>query len=89
MQSPGFASYFINGKSVTEDKFISPVSNYSKILWYNSYDVTDLLKEGQHCFAVIAGNGFLNEPFKTPWSYDESPWRDAPQFMLSLELTVR
>jgi alpha-L-rhamnosidase len=47
VQSPGFASYYINGKNITEDIFISAVSNYDKILWYNEYDVTSLLKKGK------------------------------------------
>ena len=84
VQSPGFATYYINGKRITEDIFISAVSNYDKILWYDEYDVTALLKRGKNTVCVIAGNGFFNESFHTPWIYDEAPFRDAPQFLLSL-----
>ena len=28
---------------ITEDLFTAPVSNYSKTLWYNTYDVSSLL----------------------------------------------
>ncbi len=84
VQSPGFANYYVNGKPITEDIFISAVSDYSKILWFNEYDVTALLKQGTNTIGVIAGNGFFNESFHTPWAYDEAPFRDAPQFMLSL-----
>ena len=48
VQSPGFATYYINGELITEDKFISATSDYTKILWYNSYDVTHLLKKGKN-----------------------------------------
>ena len=48
VQSPGFGCYYINGKSVTDDVFISAFSDYSKILWYNKYDVTSLLKNGKN-----------------------------------------
>ncbi len=79
-----FATYYINGKRITEDIFISAVSNYGKILRYNEYDVTALLKRGVNTVGVIAGNGFFNESFRTPWIYNEAPFRDAPQFLLSL-----
>lgn len=86
VQSPGFACYYINGKSITEDIFISALSNYNKILWYNTYDVTDLLKEGKNTIGVMAGNGFFNETFDTVWHHKNATWRDAPQFLLILKV---
>ena len=84
VQSPGFAHYYINGKPITDDLFISAVSDYRKILWYNEYDVTALLHSGKNVVCVIAGNGFLNESFKSAWDFDKVSWRDAPQFCLRL-----
>ncbi len=84
VQSPGFACVYVNGHPMTEDKFISPVSDYRKILWYHSYDVTALLRPGKNVIGVIAGNGFFNESFESAWHYPQAPWRDAPQFLLSL-----
>ena len=86
VQSPGFAIYYINGKPITSHLFISPLSNYNKLLWYNVYNVTKLLKKGENVITVIAGNGFYNESFKTTWEYEKSPWRDAPKFILSLKI---
>ena len=86
VQSPGFAKYYINGCDITEDIFISALSDYNKILWYNVYDVTHLLKEGKNVISVICGNGFLNESFNSAWYYPTAEWRDAPQFCLSLEI---
>ena len=86
VQSPGFAKFYINGTDITEDIFISPISDYNKILWYNTYDVTGLLRKGKNVIGVIAGNGFLNESFKSAWDYDTVEWRDAPKFILRLEI---
>lgn len=86
VQAPGFAKFYINGKSITEDIFISATSDYDKILWYHTYDVTPLLKQGANALCVIAGNGFFNESFQTGWDFDIAPWRDAPQFLLCLRL---
>jgi alpha-L-rhamnosidase len=86
VQAPGFAKIYINGKNITEDIFISATSDYDKILWYNTYDVTALLQKGVNALCVIAGNGFFNESFGTGWDFDIAPWRDAPQFLLCLRI---
>ena len=85
-QSPGFAECFLNGIPITKDRFVSAVSDYRKILWYNTYDVTPLLRNGKNVLAVIAGNGFLNESFESGWHYPTAEWRDAPQFLLCLRV---
>ena len=84
VQSPGFAKYYINGQPITEDLFISPTSDYRKILWYNEYEVSKYLKKGENVVCVIASNGFLNESFESAWPFSSIEWRDAPQFILSL-----
>lgn len=86
VQSPGFAKYYINGRDITEDIFISAISDYDKILWYNEYEVTHLLRKGKNVISVICGNGFLNESFKSAWFYPDALWRDAPKFCLRLEI---
>lgn len=86
VQSPGFAKYYINGCDITEDLFISAISDYNKILWYNEYEVTHLLREGENVISVICGNGFFNESFDSAWHYPVAEWRDAPQFCLRLEI---
>ena len=86
VQSPGFATYFINGEPVTDNVFISATSDYKKILWYDRFDISNLLKKGKNVIAVMAGNGFFNEPFRTVWKFHEAYWRDAPQFLLSLKV---
>ena len=86
VQAPGFAKFYINGNHITEDIFISATSDYDKILWYNTYDVTPLLQQGKNILGVIAGNGFFNESFQTGWDFDIALWRDAPQFILCLRV---
>ena len=57
----GMGYCYINGKKISVDLFTAPVSHYEKTLWYNTYDVTHLLKEGENVIAVHLGNGFYNE----------------------------
>ena len=80
----GYGYYWLNGEALSEDLFTAPVSDYRKTLWYNAYDVTGRLKEGENVFAVICGNGWYNEYFRTSWDYDTAPWRDSPKFILEL-----
>jgi len=80
----GFAYYYINGKKVSEDLFTAPVSNYNKTLWYNVYDVSHLLQEGENTFAVICGNGWYNESMSSDWFYHKATWRDVPKVLLRL-----
>ena len=89
IQSPGFARVYINGKDITKDLFISPISDYRRILWYNRYDVSDFLQKGQNAIAVLTGNGFFNESFDSGWHYQTAEWRDAPQFLLCLNINGR
>ena len=80
----GIAYCYINGTAISEDLFTAPVSDYTKTLWYNSYDVTALLQPGENTIAVICGNGWYNETISTTWRFHEAPWRDAPKFVLEL-----
>lgn len=82
----GYGYLYLNGKAVSPDRLIAPVSDYTKTVWYTRYDVTALLQEGENVAAVCCGNGWLNEPYRTSWDYDSAPWRDLPK--MSLELTV-
>ncbi|NLV74110.1 MAG: family 78 glycoside hydrolase catalytic domain [Chloroflexi bacterium] len=82
----GYGHYWLNGQSVTSDKFTAPVSDYNKTLWYYSYDVTSLLREGENIAAVACGNGFYNETFRTSWNHNQATWRDNPKFIWQLEV---
>lgn len=82
----GMAYCYINGKKITADLFTAPVSNYEKTLWYNTYDVTNLLKKGENVIGVIAGNGFYNESINTAWNINKANWRDNPKFILRLDV---
>lgn len=54
----GYGCAYLNGKAVSEDLFIAPVSDYRRTLWYTIYDVTVFVQKGDNVFAAILGNGF-------------------------------
>ena len=83
----GCGEYYLNGKLISPDRFISPFSDYDKTLRYASYDVTKFLKSGENLCAVYLGYGFFNENHKTAWDHNEASWRDNPKFALKLEIS--
>ncbi len=82
----GYGYYYMNGKSVTEDLFTAPVSNYNKTIWYNTYDVTELLNEGENLFAAECGNGWYNEAVESCFCHNKMPGRDMPKLRVALEI---
>lgn len=50
----------LNGKKVGNSEFAPLWSDYHKRVYYNTYDVTKLLVEGDNAIGVMLGNGFYN-----------------------------
>ncbi|MEE0929252.1 MAG: alpha-L-rhamnosidase N-terminal domain-containing protein, partial [Acutalibacteraceae bacterium] len=82
----GLGCIYINGKPITKDVFNTPCGNYLKTLWYHTYEVASLLKEGENEITVIVGNGWYNEFLKTGWDFDKAQWRGAPKLLFALDL---
>jgi hypothetical protein len=56
----GHYELYINGEK-TGDRFLSPGwTYYQKRCFYNTYDITRLVKKGDNAVGVIVGNGFYN-----------------------------
>ena len=83
----GFYRLFINGKDITKG-FLAPyISNPDDIVYYDRYDVSGLINEGENIIAVLLGNGLQNNPGGAIWDFDKAPWRGAPSFALRLNMT--
>ena len=80
----GIGYFYINGRAVSEDLFTAPVSDYNKTLWFNRYDVTDLIKSGKNVISAICGNGWYNEAIENVWHCETASWRDVPKLILAL-----
>ncbi len=57
----GFYEFSLNGKKVGESEFAPLWSDYDKSVFYNTYDVTELLRSGENAVGIMLGNGFYNE----------------------------
>ncbi len=82
----GLGTYelFINGKRITKGYFAPYRSNPNHSLYYDNYDLTKYIVEGENVLGVTLGNGMINSNSPV-WDFDKFAWRSAPKFALSLE----
>ena len=85
----GFYKLFINGKNITKGELAPYISNTEDIVYYDRYDVTDLISEGENVIAVLLGNGFQNNPGGAVWDFEKVYWRSAPKFALRASIIDR
>ncbi len=51
----------LNGNKIGESEFAPLWSDYDKTVYYNVYDVTSTIREGENAIGTLLGNGFYNE----------------------------
>lgn len=56
----GYYVLYINNKRVGDSYLTTDVTNYSKTIFYDSFDIQDYLKEGLNEVEVHLGNGWYN-----------------------------
>lgn len=56
----GFYEFSLNGKKVGDSEFTPLWSDYDKSVYYNTYDVTEQLQQGENAIGILLGNGFYN-----------------------------
>ena len=69
----GFYKLFVNGKDVTKGELAPYISNTDDIVYYDSYDVSNYINEGENVVAVLLGNGFQNNPGGAIWDLPKAP----------------
>ena len=55
----GVSSTYINGQSVSDEVMGTLPSEYNKTVYYNTYDVTHLIRKGKNAIASVLGNGYV------------------------------
>lgn len=95
----GFYEMYLNGQKVGDQVMAPAVTNYdkriiNKILYayddqstqqilYNTFDVTNLLSEGENTVGAILGNGWYNQRDRT---VEGCLWYNTPRLLLQLEI---
>lgn len=77
----GWYRLCVNGRELT-DRVLAPVnSNYAKALFYDTYDVTPLLRAGRNAIGVWLGHGYSQNYSKYGYR-----WNEPPAALVQLEL---
>ena len=80
----GLYRIWVNGKEITKGWLAPYFSNPDQVVYYDEYDVTDLLKATGNTILVLLGNGFVNTISHGGWEFEDAPYRSAPKFYLGL-----
>ena len=79
----GFYELFINGINVTKGRLAPYITNPDQALYYDDYDVTQYLVDGENVIGVWLGNGMQNNPYGDIWNFDKAAFRSAPKFAMA------
>lgn len=76
----GYYELFVNGCKPDPNRVLTPiVSDYFRLVHYDTYDITDLLKKGKNVFGVEVGGGwFSNSPKYWGW---QNSWYGNPRMI--------
>lgn len=75
----------VNGQRVGDSEFAPLWSEYSRTVYYNTFDITPLLKKGDNALAVLLGNGFFNVQRGSRYSKLQTSF-GPPQLFLRLDI---
>lgn len=81
----GFYELYVNGQRITRGHLAPYISSPDVAVYYDSYDITPLLKIGENVLGVWLGNGFQNNLGGYVWDFDKARFRGAPRFALRLD----
>lgn len=80
----GYYELWINGKRVGDSHMDPGYTHYDKRNLYATYNVSDLLNEGDNTIAAVLGNGFANCQSKAVWDFERARWRRRPAMIFEL-----
>ena len=80
----GLYRLWVNGTEITKGWLAPYFSNPNQVVYYDEYDVSDLLKEKDNSIVVLLGNGFTNTISYGNWDFDKASYRAAPKFYLGV-----
>ncbi len=83
----GLYEAHLNGGKVGNRVLTPGKTNYQKRVFYDTYDVSKELHNGENAIGVMLGNGWFNTPEK--WWGWRMQWYGLPRLILQLEITYK
>ena len=82
----GFYELYFDGKRITKSYLAPYITNSDDVVFYDNYDITDLISE-EHCeFTFLLGNGMQNAFGGFIWDFHKAAFRSAPKLAFAIEL---
>ncbi|AUS97594.1 alpha-L-rhamnosidase [Clostridium thermosuccinogenes] len=81
----GLYELYINGSRVSDHLFTPGWTSYNKRLQYQTYDVTEMLKDGNNAIGAVLGNGWYKG--NLVWAGNKNLYGDKAALLLQLHVT--
>ncbi len=81
----GLYELYVNGQRITKSRLATYTANPDQILYYDHYDLTDLVQQGKNVLGIWLGNGTLNCLGGRAWLLDQCAFCSAPKVALCFE----
>ena len=83
----GFYELYVDGKNITKTLLAPYITNSDDVIFYDNYDMTDLMT-GDSCeLRFLLGNGMQNAFGGFVWDFHKASFRSAPKLAFALELS--
>ncbi len=79
----GHACYYINGRNITDEVMITPISKYDTRVYYSEFDITRFLTEDKNAIGCVLGNGWYFVTYPR-WDFYKPDWMHHPKLILKL-----
>ncbi|MBV5313103.1 MAG: family 78 glycoside hydrolase catalytic domain [Prolixibacteraceae bacterium] len=82
----GYYEFFVNGQRIG-DHVLSPAKTpYHKYILYDTFDITEFLKEGKNALGIHLGNGWYN-PYEKWWNQYRMQWFGSKKAFAQIHVT--
>lgn len=78
----GFYELWINGARITRGRLAPYISNTDDMVYYDKYDLTPYVREGENVIGLLLGNGLQNNVGGGEWRLDRAPFTSQPKLAL-------
>ncbi len=82
----GYYELRINGRKVGDHVLDPAWTNYNETVLYETYDVTDSLRNGENVLGIMLGRGWYNMITDADWDVDKASWLGQPKAIIQLEI---
>jgi alpha-L-rhamnosidase len=80
----GWADVYLNGQRVSDDLFGSGWTEYKKRVYYRTYDVTSLLRQGENGWGAILADGWYSGHIG--WNGIRAHWGKHPRLLAQIDI---